>query len=1096
MKNLYFLLLAWVTTNHLYGQLHATINGSQNHGTVTLPNSPTASSFRVFGDFPPSNFIGVADVGIPLYTISHRDFEFPLTLKYHNGMGNKVEAQPGVTGLGWHLTSGGTITLLESKKRIDVPSSGPIIVNQEHVINNDYWNTKSYLTQILGGTSGNDMTSSNNKKEKSLLGAVYSVNFNGFSGEIYFDHQNKPKFRSKEGVYFDVKINFANKLITVPLFDNETARIEYRHEVYSFILIDSNGIVYVFGTNDTAIELSTLGHNYDLPSLTPAIRNVPSAYEDWKNAVKTIPTTWHLTSINFLNGERITFDYIRQQPIYSSRVYSHLKTGEIDLGDNNVPDLQLFEKKTRYINDEQATMILPALLSSIVTPKETIEFDYKISENHHRYSGMVYDNMQHDRSSDYDLAERADKNILFVMTDVNPKKTSFYELTRPIKKIERIRILNSEKKLFKAIDLNYKASSFERAKLSSLGITGYTGDVAGQTQNYFFKYDMPVSESPDYHTYNKDDYGFYNSKSGYLGYWDDIQNIPEERFDQILQEFKNNATARNAYTASRKPEVSRFNTWEILTDIVYPTGGYTKFEYEPNRYGGIAKNYNASHNTVHSRNAAFVVEPYEGTDNIAGGVRIKRVRNFDSDNKLLSSKSYAYVHNYQNGNTKSSGVLAHVPTYFDFISGNTNVINFRGIEYFAWSTNDIYPAGRLRGNHITYSEVTEIDDVDHSFTTYKYKNFDNGFHDSINIDYATHHENDIRYLGNKEIWNVHDLISMDLERGQLLSKTLFKAKASSNQSKGDLLKAYTYEYNDSSSRFEEYIRTINLYDNHLLSQQRGLVHAYTYIASKIYTYTPYLKKETIIDYPNGNSLGLINSETTYQYHDKYKNITRKTVKTADKTYRTTYKYPYDFSGVYADMTSRNLVAPVIEQREYLNNVRTSTIKTNFRQISPDFQLWKPASIEIQHRNGPWEKQMEFLEYDDKGNLLSVRNKTGLVTNYIYGYNKTLPIWQIENVSYQTISNALGATDINGFSNSSKPNAIRMSLLENKMNQNALLKRAFISKFLYDPMLGLIYKKTASGLIEYYKYDESGRLKQVEDANNNTTIKYEYNYKQN
>lgn len=1081
MKKLYLLFLAFIS-GLSYSQTVSSVYGTRINQPMSVLNSPTVSNYRTFGELPPSNFIGVVDISIPVHTIKHRNYTLPIVLRYHNGMGNKVEAIPGSTGLGWHLTSGGTINLLESKKKkYDVGLE--MIGRGDYVHSGDDWSTKDKLKILLGGTASG-LTQDANNSRTSLRGYVFSVNFNDISGELYFDHNKKPKFRSKDNTYLEVSVTFT---------DNS----EYYQDIVSFTLKDNKGVSYFFG-GDSYTEYMYMGHSPTLSWVLPS--NVGKELSNFENARKPTNTTWHIRKIVFPNKEEILFEYKRGTPIYSTKVLSNLKIMEYTkLTDYNFSDH--FRGYNIYGNEEQSTATYPLYLTKISTVNEDVLFEYSDAN----YRSYFYDMFEHFNKGTYiGISPDTTSPTNIFMKGVVKKNIAYFQSIRlgkngedvmkPMDKLDLIKSVSKNGNVTKEMSFRYTDNYDEKLKLIGLDIKD--PKVSSQKESYTFKYHMPRQGSPNPTSYSKDYFGFYNDNKYYLGFIENVISLPENYSGVLLFPFRGDLTLRQNYIEKRAPKVSVFNTWEILNEIVYPSGGYTKFEYEANMYGSVAKNY------------PFTVETNSNNlEKAAGGVRIKRVKNFDSDDKLLTSKSYAYVKNYEGNGVVSSGVLTHMPTYFDNINARFISAGNR-LDYFNWSSEDIYPAHRLRGNHITYSEVTEIDDLDQSSTVFKYKNFDNGFHDKPIVNYASHYENDLKdeYGSNKNIWEKWDVISMGLERGQVISETLL-------DNKRKRVKEIHNEYNNSPERFNDYVRAVNLYDNHMFFPNTKTLYAFTYIASKIYTYTPYLTKKTVIDYVGNNSV--INSETSYKYNDTYKLLTEKTEKRGAKTFKTTYKYPFDFTeSVYTSMVNKNIVAPVILEENYINGVKALATKVNYKSYVPTYvlpmgqssfsgggvgtltQYQVPKDVEVQYKNGVWEKQLEFLTYDDKMNVLSTKDITGKTTNYLWGYKKTLPIWTIENVPYSTISTALGESEINLLANAAEPSVDKLNLFKQKMDANAEIKGAFKTHYLYDPILGLTYKETPLGLKEYYKYDGFGRLIKVEDGDLNTLIEYEYNYKQN
>lgn len=1097
IKNIKFLrILLCLVLMHtkVFGQGSTTsmVNGDATLKQLAFASSPTVNGFRTFGEFAPSNFIGVVDITVPVHTVTYKNFSMPIVLRYHSGMGNKVEAYAGAVGLGWHLNSGGVISLIKSKiDAISYDTEFTRYTSEANLTGRSDWSSKTYLNTLIGGTASG-LTRNSYNVVTAMSNYSFSINFLDYSGELYFDHNNEAKFRTTSD----------KKLILKGVSFFTTNNNSVSTGIRGFTIIDEQGIEYIFGEDVNGIETTYQGHR---PTLKAPLASDRPSTEEFYRLIHGTSTAWHLTSIKFPNSEEIKFTYQKEPRFYWTKVFTDLKTGRTARKEEN----DFLRNRYLVLNDEQATIVVPVNLKKIETPNTKLAFEYSTSSDATKNIGDyevlnlgVYTNigLGGDKNG-YLGVELMHKNI--ASNQHGPGRLSTAEAKKGLRKLDNILVYNKKNEIEKQIDFTYTTASYERRKLLGVNIKEY-----GKSQNekYLFKYDMSETHSPDPTGYNKDDYGFYTTKKNYNGYI----NTPLNRAvlvgpNDYLFPFASDVNLRNQYYENRKPEVSRFNTWEILTEITYPTGGKTKFEYEANMYGSIAKNYPFT-----------VVANFDGSEKPAGGVRIKSVKSFDSNNNLAKSMSYKYTKQYAENGMLSSGILTHVPTYFDISTGN--LTSDWNLDYKRWSTEDIYPADRLRGNHITYSEVTAIDDMDGSFTTFKYKNFDNGYHDREALDYASHYKDEL-YDENgvlKNVWEKRDVISMGLERGQLLSKTYYKPVKNTIGKRGEMVKEIIYQYNNDQNRFNDNIRVLNLYENAYYDNLvTKTLHAFTYMASFIYTYHPYLQKETEIDYIGTKSI--LKRETSYKYNDKYKTLIEKEEKLGDKTYKTTYKYPFDFEtqSVYKSMVNKHWIAPVVSEEHFVNNERVFSQRNNYR-MRISFQIagegtsttqnsnatvLEPlganfpvlGSIEKQVKHGNWEKEVEFLDYDEKHNLLNYKNKSGKETSYIWGYNQSLPVWTIDNIPYANVKTALG-DEIASIGSSLYPSETDLQTINTRFKASGIFQYAFINHYLYDPLKGMIYKENERGVKEYYEYDGFGRLIKVEDTKKNTVIKYEYNFK--
>jgi len=153
--------------------------------------------------------------------------------------------------------------------------------------------------------------------------------------------------------------------------------------------------------------------------------------------------------------------------------------------------------------------------------------------------------------------------------------------------------------------------------------------------------------------------------------------------------------------ANRNPNESRMKAG-ILTRITYPTGGYTDFTFEPHKVKGT--------NTC----------PGGNPDVIAGGLRIKEIKNYTATGQLAGTRTLQYIKEGFNptADNASSGLLHFQPLYFS-ISTNIHyalpaygVCNPVGYDYSCGRTTLFSvprsALGGTPGNHVGYSRVEEI----------------------------------------------------------------------------------------------------------------------------------------------------------------------------------------------------------------------------------------------------------------------------------------------------------------------------------------------------------------------------------------------------
>ncbi|MBL7737788.1 MAG: hypothetical protein JNK14_01125 [Chitinophagaceae bacterium] len=92
-------------------------NHQKSYINIPLPKTPESQSFEKYGAIPIDEYSGTPNITVPLYTVKGRFLEAPLSLAYH-ASGIKVNQEATWVGLGFDLVCGGRITV-ETRGNVD-----------------------------------------------------------------------------------------------------------------------------------------------------------------------------------------------------------------------------------------------------------------------------------------------------------------------------------------------------------------------------------------------------------------------------------------------------------------------------------------------------------------------------------------------------------------------------------------------------------------------------------------------------------------------------------------------------------------------------------------------------------------------------------------------------------------------------------------------------------------------------------------------------------------------------------------------------------------------------------------------------------------
>jgi YD repeat-containing protein len=162
-------------------------------------------------------------------------------------------------------------------------------------------------------------------------------------------------------------------------------------------------------------------------------------------------------------------------------------------------------------------------------------------------------------------------------------------------------------------------------------------------------------------------------------------------------------------------------------------------------------------------------------------------------------------------------------------------------------------------------------------------------------------------------------------------------------------------------------------------------------------------------------------------------------------------------------------------------------------------------VRVAKENRPIETRLKYnynMADTGDGNLNesvvynSATDATNSYESYIFGYNDRYPVAKITGVKYSDLV-AISATRINAIKTKSNK-IITPTNEQNLINELNGLRTDFpdaqITTYTYNPVIGVTSTTDPKGDVQYYFYDELGRLKEVKDKNGNKLSENEYHYR--
>ena len=973
--------------------------------------SPNAASLGQYGEVPVSLYTGTVQINVPIYEIDYMGHKIPISMTYH-GSGVRPDQHPGWVGLGWNLNAGGCIsrivnglpdeTYREWTIYTDYKAMGYFYIPGTH--ENNLQTKPSTMTYM-----GDDNRLYQFYYQEDAAPDEFRFDFLGISGSFYLSKDGEWVVKSKEKI--EVKFELLDeenyfKKFNNPFISNgvDVFRNHYSKTIKGFKIIDKNGTEYTFGQDLSAVEFS-------VGLFTQMTESIAA-------------NTWHLKSIKYVNGATIEFNYQKKEFVIQATPSASkmMILAKYNTYSKTIPE-QNFETYA-------GSLISPSYLTEIRFGDNKVNFDIAESkELRYDFEKMVDCNF-HNGHAIYDRmpylecyeanGEYRTKGITLYENNSVYQAIKWYKLTN-------ISVTNGNGKMVKNIRLNYNDENASAQYAQRLALISITDEKTGG--KYKFEYN-DICGLPEYCIGQTDHWGFYNGNtSNIFG--------------------KNRFLDSNYYYTLKNCNAEKMQKG-MLTKIIYPTGGYNRFEYEANNYS----------RRVELELEIPVLTSY-GTNQIAGSVRVKKIYNSPTGvaDDEFTAKTYHYTDDLNS--TKSSGILMYRPIYH---VGGFEVISFQGIRYILniWSSQSVLTcSGNSSGTHLGYSKVIE-QNADGSYSKYYFTD----------------------YISNPDMFSMTSMLNYSFNR----------PKSAMDQCRGLLKRREEYDSNGNlkilvTNKFQE--NTPSTMSIPCRTQKVYILDApYAFIEEA--SYSIYLcemlpKEEVVTTYEQGGD-SIVNT-TTYSYNSH--GLVSKVVKTLNhgESEQTIIKYPTDFpdSTVYTTFTDKHILSPMVEQIiqrvDSVGNV--NTVSRLFNHYSSDNPVF-PYAVDMAIGDNPYENRYKY-KFGKYFNPVAEIKDNGNETVYIWGYNHQYIVAVIEGSYYNEVYGIFGSPD--NFATSLIPNFTKLYDFRDRF-----VSRSRVTIYEYDPLVGVTKKILPDGSSISYHYDSAGRLSHTTDSEGKVIEVYDYNFR--
>ncbi len=1085
--------------------LQAGAQNTANNFNAYMPQmpylTPEAASLGKYGEIPVSEYTGVPEISIPLYTVQDGELSLPLSLTYH-ASGIKVAQEATWVGLGWDLQAGGCINRVVSGS-----------YDKEYTVNTAWADWEKFFSQdnMPFVTFG----------DNSVWGGVQeNPNTIYYKPSLYQDLS----WGMGEPDIFQVYVcghSFAFILhpnTGEPMLVGNNCR-GYRVEAMdsydsSWKITDTEGIQYLF-EQDGAEEMTGSGLNYitswfltavvhpqkgriDLEYETEGsllMRLQPSLYQENVEAeyVSTIVTSGSGTSAGWPSTELLGVHspLLYENSMVQKKYLKSIKAGlaRVDFYKSSRQDIEGYSRKLDSI-----------VVYNTYAAEEAVRH-IAFSYDYYQYTNKGGDYMNdkgHVPANDYRR-----KRLKLESVSVNDEVYSFEYDNTPLPyktsyaadfwgyyngRENRSFLCASNKMrihgrgMTKGLGDANRYADPDYAKAGMLTkITyptkGYTmleyelNDFVDNVTWYPLAEDMYVGEEQatainafDCHTsddYRSKDFTLEEAKEVTVSF-------------AVVSPYFYLSSCSSAYAKITRTDGGNFfkyyqiphqmvnektHSYTFTEKLTLEAGDYnvTCF-FPPEVHGQLEGCESLTNITIIYYSEPDIAERYDGIS-YGGGLRIASMEQHDADGSLLRKLDYDYTN--EDG-TSSGKLLLPVPEeqtdtwYVGTLSPALDQFN----KYILTSGAKIPAITSLHGTPVGYSRVTVKDSkegVDNGKTVTTYHNTP-----ALHYFYDTYLF--INYLNGKPIERLQ--VSAD---GKNVQKQKWEYTLKNTASV--MLNAFATDLAQGSANHSAFLGT-----------KRYRIQAYPF-----YQEWSAVSEEQVIEY-NSDGTPTVTRCTQYEYDAEGKQPTAITQSTSGGgTQKTTISYADAFkgTGVYDRMCSLNMLDYPVETVEQQDGETVLKSKNEYALFDNVPRL---GSIRQAKGNGSYETRMQYTRYDSDGNLLELVRPDQVTVSYLWSYKNYYPVAQVEGMAYDDVVNALTPSYVSSINNGIEG----VTQLRNIQGQ---LGQGIVTAWSYRPLIGIQGAVDPDGNTYLHIYDDAGRLTQVRDTAGKTLERYEYNYRE-
>lgn len=556
------------------------ISQNDKYTPNVIPIPPSSFEFLKYGEIPVSEYTGIPNITIPIYTIKDGDLELPISLTYHAG-GIRVAEEATWVGLGWQLDVGNITQVVND--RDDLGETTKEMPDYYY-----YPYTQDFTWRYnYPFNNGNDVPPTNGISQDNPYHSftVFMDYYFPINGEwvrrphMFNAESNGHNYIDSEPDIF--KANFFGHNLEF-IKDFATGSIKLLNRKNYLINPQTNA------SGDLVWEITAPdGIEYHFKEIEE-VKNEKSCSSvddvtDCINTHEVVSRIWHLTQVVDTKKRSVAFNWKKTSdtyllPAFSQKVKQIKFSNEHKFLNCHCDGLKIYKEGAGSKNNQ-------TLDCYSVSTNQALKRSYLSSIDFR--TGRI----------DFSVSSRNDIKGDIKLDQIIIKNKYLQSVVRYDFKYAYFEGHNDGGSSQKDFSSYYNKTTEELTKRLKLNSVQKYGD-----NPYTFKYNKTTL--PSKASYGVDYWGFYNGKTTNTSLVPNPVNIDKP-------EMGDNGNDRRSNLAYSKAG--------ILETIIYPTGGKTTFEYELNSF----------------------IPGFYASINTGCGLRIKTLTDY-SDSKMQQKTEYKY----------------------------------------------------------------------------------------------------------------------------------------------------------------------------------------------------------------------------------------------------------------------------------------------------------------------------------------------------------------------------------------------------------------------------------------------------------------------